>query len=41
LVDAQMNIMDMAINDDQEEGPFTNHHNYFRIPLYKGEDGTK
>ncbi|GIS72875.1 MAG: hypothetical protein CM1200mP10_24520 [Candidatus Neomarinimicrobiota bacterium] len=21
LVDAQMNIMDMAINDDQEEGP--------------------
>ena len=41
LVDAQMNIMDMAIKDDQEEGDFTNHHNYFRIPLYKGQDGTK
>ncbi len=41
VMDAQMNIMDMALNKDQEAGDFTNRHNYFRIPLYKGENGTQ
>jgi len=41
VMDAQMNIMEMAITDDPENGSFTNRHNYFRIPLYKGENGTK
>jgi hypothetical protein len=34
-----MNIMDMALKEDTEAGAFTNRHNYFHIPLYKGEDG--
>ncbi len=41
VVDSQMNIMDMAIDEDPEQGPFTNRHNYFRIPLYKGDNGTE
>ncbi|MDP6340279.1 MAG: HD domain-containing protein [Candidatus Marinimicrobia bacterium] len=41
IMDAQMNLMEMALNEDQEEGEFTNRHNYFRIPLYKGVDGTE
>ncbi len=41
VLDSQMNIMDKALSDDQETGDFTNRHNYFRIPLYKGSDGTK
>ena len=41
VVDSQMNIMDMAMEDDPEKGPFTNRHNYFRIPLFKGENGTE
>ena len=39
VTDSQMNIMDMALKEDTEAGDFTNRHNYFRIPLYKGEDG--
>ncbi len=41
VLDSQMNIMDKALSEDQETGDFTNRHNYFRIPLYKGSDGTK
>ena len=39
VTDSQMNIMDMALKEDREDGDFTNRHNYFRIPLYKGADG--
>ncbi len=36
VLDAQMNIMDKVISEDPEEGEWTNRHNYFRIPLFKG-----
>ncbi len=35
LLDARMNLMEVALDEDQETGKFTNRHNYFRIPLYK------
>ena len=41
VLDKQMNIMYKAISEDQELGEFTNRHNYFRIPLYKGPNETK
>lgn len=41
ILDSQMNIMDKVISEDQESGAFSNRHNYFRVPLYKGSDGTK
>lgn len=40
-LDATVNLMDIAIAEDQDEGKFTSHHNYFRIPILKESDGTK
>jgi len=39
-LDANMNLMHTALDQDQETGEFTNRHNYFRIPLYR-KDGLK
>ncbi len=41
VLDSQMNIMDMALSEDPEPGDWTNRHNYFRIPLYKGENASE
>ena len=38
VMDAKMNLMDIALNEDQEPGKFTNRHNYFRIPLLKKDE---
>ena len=38
VLDAKMNLMDIALNEDQEPGKFTNRHNYFRIPLLKKDE---
>jgi 3'-5' exoribonuclease len=38
VLDAKMNLMDIALNEDQEPGRFTNRHNYFRIPLLKKDE---
>ena len=38
ILDAKMNLMDIALNEDQEPGKFTNRHNYFRIPLLKKDE---
>ena len=35
VLDARMNLMEIAYDEDQEPGKFTNRHNYFRIPLLK------
>jgi len=45
-LDAKMNLMDKAIEDDVEEGDWTSRRNYFRVPLLKKkinkeENGTK
>ena len=40
VIDSKMNLMDMAIKQDQEPGNFTNQHNYFKTPLLK-KDGSK
>ncbi len=40
VLDAKMNLMNIALDEDQEPGEFTNRHNYFRIPLLK-KDGSK
>ena len=45
-LDAKMNLMEKAINDDIEEGKWTSRRNYFRIPILKDEqtiedDGSK
>ena len=37
-MDAKMNLMDIAYDEDQEQGLFTNRHNYFRIPLLKDNE---
>jgi len=37
-MDAKMNLMDIAYSEDQEQGLFTNRHNYFRIPLLKDNE---
>ena len=37
-LDAKMNLMEMALEDDQQEGRFTTRHNYFRIPLLKDDE---
>jgi len=37
-LDAKMNLMDLAFEEDQEPGLFTNRHNYFRIPLLKPDE---
>ena len=41
LIDTQLNLMDKSFNEDSELGEFTNHFNYFKTHLFKGEDGTK
>ena len=38
LLDSNMNLMDAALEKDQETGSFTNRHNYFRVPLYKKDE---
>jgi 3'-5' exoribonuclease len=45
-MDAKMNLMEKAIEEDVSEGNWTSHRNYFRVPLMKGnsekgENGTK
>ena len=40
-LDASINLMDIAIAEDQEEGKFTSRRNYFRIPILKDSDGTE
>lgn len=45
-LDAKMNLMTKAIEDDVEQGIWTSRNNYFRVPILKGEltdgeDGTK
>jgi len=38
LLDSKMNLMNAALEKDQETGSFTNRHNYFRVPLYKKDE---
>jgi len=38
VIDSNMNLMDIAIKQDQEPGNFTNQHNYFKIPLLKKDE---
>ena len=40
VLDAKMNLMNIALDEDQEPSEFTNRHNYFCIPLLK-KDGSK
>ncbi|MBT3590161.1 MAG: HD domain-containing protein [Candidatus Marinimicrobia bacterium] len=40
-LDASINLMDIAIAEDQDNGKFTSRHNYYRIPILKESDGTK
>ena len=35
LMDSRMSLMNNSLEENQEDGNFTNRHNYFRIPLYK------
>jgi 3'-5' exoribonuclease len=37
-MDAKMSLMDIAYDEDQEQGLFTNRHNHFRIPLLKDNE---
>ncbi len=41
ILDAQMNLMDQALLEDPQEGDWTSRHNYFHIPLFKGNAGSK
>ncbi len=36
-LDARMNMMDVAMDQDQESGSWTNRFNYFRLSLLKGD----
>ena len=38
IMDAKMNLMNIALKEDTEPGKFTNRHNYFRIPLLKKDE---
>ncbi len=45
-MDAKMNLMKKAIDEDVEEGKWTSRRNYFRIPILKDKlskeiDGSK
>jgi 3'-5' exoribonuclease len=40
-MDAKMNLMEKAIDEDQNEGSWTDRKNIFRIPLYKGGHETE
>lgn len=37
FMDSQMNLMHQALKEDVEEGAWTDRRNYFRMPLYKGD----
>ena len=36
-MDAKLNLMEKAIDEDVEEGKWTSRRNYFRVPILKGE----
>ena len=40
-MDAKMNLFVMALEESAGKGDWTDRHNYFRIPLYKGDNETK
>ncbi len=40
-MDAKMNLFALALEESAEDGDWTDRHNYFRIPLYKGDNETK
>ena len=40
-MDAKMNLFSLALEESAEGGDWTDQHNYFRIPLYKGDNETK
>ena len=40
-MDAKMNLFGLALEESAEDGDWTDWHNYFRIPLYKGDNETK
>lgn len=40
FMDSQMNLMEQALEEDAEEGSWTDRRNYFRMPLYKGDRKT-
>jgi 3'-5' exoribonuclease len=40
-MDAKMNLFVLALEESTEEGDWTDRQNYFRIPLYKGDNETK
>ena len=40
-MDAKMNLFALALEKSAEGGDWTDRHNYFRIPLYKGDNETK
>ena len=40
-MDAKMNLFALALEESAEGGDWTDQHNYFRIPLYKGDNETK
>lgn len=40
-LDAKLNLMQTAIQNDTEVGSWTSRHNYFRTPLFKGDHETE
>ena len=40
-MDAKMNLMKLALEEDQQDGKWTDRKNIFRTALYKGIDGSK
>ena len=40
-MDAKMNLFVMALEESAKKGDWTDRHNYFRIPLYKGDNENK
>ena len=40
-MDAKMNLFALALEESAEGGDWTDQHNHFRIPLYKGDNETK
>ena len=40
-MDAKMNLFVIALEESAEKGDWTDRHNYFRIPLYKGDNESK
>ena len=35
-MDSQVNMMDSILDDETDEGDWTDRRNYFRLPLYRG-----